>query len=146
MLLDTDGLWLCKGFGCREQVPEGKWRSKSCWSKANQKRQEGHGNKPDTFCMECNSPVCSNPQCTTCQRCRKVTCKNQACTDEPKPLNINALAQAKKRGYAQYLCLRCQGVICWRCGMEMTKIQKERKRAKGKDAVKEKWFCQKCNK
>ena len=75
-----DGLWLCRGFGCRAVVAEGRWRPKTCWSKLCQKRPEKRGNNPDNYCMDCNSPECTNPQCTTCRACRKVSCRENPAT------------------------------------------------------------------
>ena len=144
----TDGLWLCKGFGCREEVAEGKWRLISCWSKGNQKRRENHGNKPDTFCMDCNSPKCSNQKCTTCRKCRNPSCRLKHCNSEPKPLNAYTLKNVYKKGHSNYLCLRCEGLACAMCGIQKSKKQKERERKRGNEdkSTDKQWHCTDCQK
>ena len=144
----THGLWLCTGFGCSEQVAGGKLRLKSCWSKANRIRgmKRRQGNKPDAFCLDCTSPPCSSEQCTTCRICRNPSCRLKHCNSEPKPLNALGITAACKKGYSKFLCLGCEGLACSRCGIEMSKIQKQRKRAKQDKSSEERWYCTDCQK
>ena len=139
-----EGKWLCKGMGCLGSERKGTWKPSSCWSKANQKRgRKLGGNRPDTFCIDCTHPPCSQLNCRTCKICRETGCNERKCSDEPKALNVRQLMMLKG-DMCNFKCERCEGTACNLCGRAMTKRQKERKREKS-GVGGGTWLCAACS-
>ena len=120
----------CQGVGCR-----GNFVAISRFSNKNQKlwhKQKTFNKSLDANCMDCNHPPCKyadQPFCRTCKTCRAPECNKKVCLDEPAPLNGKQLRICKE-DITKYVCERCEGFFCIKCGSKMTKIQRERKRGR----------------
>ena len=67
----------------------------------------GNDDSTHTLCLNCTSPACTAPNCTTCRKCRDPYCRDRVNCQEPLKPTTRPLWPKKLKDKMVFKCLTC---------------------------------------